>query len=184
VDDSIKGIVLLACTLAIGLSPASGQGDQEIQEGVERALRAYALTAIESSAQNATIVLTGSVNLCRDRLLAVQTVGQIHGAKAIDDRIHVCGPRVSDDQLKDQVDRIIAARIHRLGGFGFGSMTARLKDGVVTLTGTAATKLAEPAIAAIASLTGVTNSVDHVGRVPDYDANWHSNRLGFATSWR
>ena len=180
----MKGILLLACTLAVGLSPASGQSDQEMQAVVQRARRAYSLPAIESSVQNATLVLTGSVNLCRDRLLAVQTVGQIHAAKAIDDRIQVLGPRVSDDQLKDQVDRIIAARIHRLGGFGFGSMTARLKDGVVTLTGTAATKLAEPAIAAIASLPGVTNIVDQVGRIPDYDANWHSNHPGFLTSWR
>ena len=167
--------LLLAFILALCPSPASGQSDQEMQAAVQRALRAYALTAIESSVENSTIVLTGSVNLCRDRLLAVQTVGQIRGAKTINDRIEVLGPRVPDDQLKPQIDRIIAARIRRLGGFGFGSITARLKDGVVTLTGTAATKLAEPAIVAIASLSGVTDIIDRVRRVPDYDPAWHSN---------
>ena len=179
----MKRILLLACTLALGLSPVSGQSDQEMQAAVQRALRAYALTAIEPSVKNATVVLTGSVNLCRERLLAVQTVSRIRGVKAVDDRIQVLTPQVPDPQLKAQVDLIIGDRIRALGGFGFGSIKAHPKDGVVTLSGTAAVKLAEPAIAAIAGIVGVKKVIDHVGRVQDYDANWHSNYPGFRTSW-
>jgi len=62
-------------------------------------------------------------------------------------------------------------------------MTARLKDGVVTLSGTAALKLREPAIAAIAGISGVKDLVDHVGRVAEYDTGWHSNFTGYATGF-
>lgn len=167
--------VFLAFTITLALPHASAQSDQEMHAAVDRALRAYSLNAVESSVQNSAVTLIGSVNLCRDRLLAIQTVNQIRGVKAIDDQIQVLGPSVPDDQLQPQVKRIIADRIHRLGGFGFGSITARLKNGVVTLTGTAATRLAEPAIAAIASVAGIKNIIDRVVRVPDYDPAWHKN---------
>lgn len=170
----MRRIFLLAFTAILCWSPAAGQGDQEIESAAQRALAAYSLP-IQPSVRNARITLTGHVNLCRDRLLATQMIRRIHGVKSIDDRIEVLSPQVPDAQLKAQIDRIIADRIHRLGGFGFGSITAHLKDGVVTLTGTAAIKLAEPAIAAVSALSGVRNLIDHVGRVPAYDAVWRSN---------
>lgn len=175
----MRRILLLSFIFTLCLSLGSAQTDDQIQAAAQKALNAYELTAIQSSVQHATITLTGLVKLCRDRLLAVEMMNRIRGIKGIEDRIEVLGPRIPDDQLQPQVNRIIADRIHQLGGFGFGSMTARLKDGVVTLTGTAAVKLAEPAIAAIASVSGVRNVVDRVHRVLPYDTGWASNHPGF-----
>ncbi len=178
----MRRILLLACTFTLCFSLGFAQTDSQIQAAAQKALRAYELNTVQLSVQRATITLTGLVTLCRDRLLAVEMMSRIRGVKGIDDRIDVLGPRVPDEQLQPQVNRIIADQIHHLGGFGFGSMTARLKDGVVTLTGTAAVKLAEPAIAAIASVTGVRNVVDHVRRVLPYDSTWASNHPGFVLS--
>lgn len=175
----MKRILFLLFMLAISLSHASGQSDQQIQAAAQKALRAYSLAAIESSVHGATVTLTGLVAHCRDRLLAVQMMHRIRGVKAVDDRIEVNGPRVPDEELQAQADRIIANRIRSLGGFGVGSITARLKDGAVTLSGTAAVRLAEPAIAAIAGIVGVRNVIDHVSRVPAYDVGWASNHPGF-----
>lgn len=175
----MRRILLLACIFILCLSLGSAQSDDQIQAAAQKALRAYELATIQSSVQHATVTLTGLVNLCRDRLLAVQMMKHIRGVKAVDDRIEIVGRHVPDEQLQPQVNRIISERIHRLGGFGFGSITARLKDGVVTLTGTAAVRLAEPAIAAIASVAGVRNVVDRVRRIDPYDAGWASNHPGF-----
>jgi osmotically-inducible protein OsmY len=165
----MRRILVLVLTLALGSTCLSGQSDEEIQATVQKAVHAYSLSGIKSTAKDGTVSLTGSVNLCRDRLLAIDMVKRIHGVKAVEDRIEVLGPVIPDEHLKAQVDWIIANRIHRLGGFGFGSMKANVKNGVVTLSGTAARELTVPAINAIAAIPGVKELIDNVLRVPHYD---------------
>jgi osmotically-inducible protein OsmY len=165
----MRRIFVLVLIFALASTYSSGQSDGEIQSAVEKAVHAYSLTRIQSSVQNGTVTLAGSVELCRDRLLAIATVKRIPGVKAIEDRIEVPGPLVPDPKLKAQIDRIIADRIHKLGGFDFGSMKASVRNGVVTLSGTAARELTAPAINAIAGVSGVRNLIDNVQRVPHYD---------------
>lgn len=158
----MKWILLLALTFNSSLTCAFAQTDEEIQAAVLKALSAYSLTSIHASVQKRSVSLTGSVNLCRDRLLAYETVSRIHGVKAIQDGIEVSGPLVPDAQLKPQIHKIIADRIRKLGDFGVGSITARVHNGAVTLSGAAAPELAAPAINAIAGVVGVKNVIDHV----------------------
>lgn len=159
-------LLLVLLFIPLNLTHAFGQTDTEIQSAVQKAVHAYSLSGIQSSVQSGTVTLTGSVELYRRELLAIETVARIHGVKAIENSIVVCGPSIPDAQLKPQIDRIIADRIHKLGGFGYGSMKADVKSGVVTLSGSAAPELALPAINAIASMKGVKNVIDHVQRVP------------------
>ena len=161
--------IALAFIFALNLTSLFGQSDEAIQVAVQDVLRAYSLAALDASVQRDSVILTGSVDSCRKRLLADQVVSRIHGVKTIDDRIEVSGPSVPDAQLKTQIDKIIADRIRQLGGFGFGSMTAHVKNGAVILSGAAAKELAEPAIDDIAGIVGVKNVMDHVSRVPRFD---------------
>ncbi|KAA6461975.1 BON domain-containing protein [Acidobacteria bacterium AB60] len=177
----MRRILLLTLTLILGLSRAQGQNDERIQAAARRALHAYSLAGIQASVRNGIVALTGDVSLCRDRLLAVQMMTRIHGVKSIDDEIEVEGPSIPDEQLQSQIDRIISARIRALGGFGSGSISARLEKGVVTLSGTAAIRLADPAITAIAGISGIRNVVDRVVRVSGYDSGWQSSSPGFAS---
>jgi hyperosmotically inducible periplasmic protein len=162
----MRTLLFLLSFFAFSLTALLGQTDEELQTAVQKAVHAYSLVEIQGSARSGIVTLTGSVNLCRDRLLAVDTVAGIHGVKAIDDRIVVAGPGVPDTQLKPQIDRIIADRIRKLGGFGFGSINANVKGGIVTLSGSAAPELIIPAVNSIAGVIGVKNVTDHVHRVP------------------
>jgi len=99
-------------------------------------------------------------------------VKRIHGVKLIDDGIQVAGPDIPDPQLKTQIDRIISDRIQKLGGFGYGSIKAKVSNGEVTLSGSASPVLAEPAVDAIAGIQGVRNLIDHVLRVRYHQTIW------------
>jgi len=83
----MRRILLVAFVFTICFSQAFGQSDQEIEAAAQKALRAYSLSAIETSIQNNTITLTGLVNLCRDKLLAIETIRRIHGVMGVIDRI-------------------------------------------------------------------------------------------------
>jgi len=165
----MRRILLLMLLFTLSLPDALGQSDEEIQVAAQKAVRAYSLNGIQSSVQNGTVTLTGHVVLCLERLLAIETVKRIHGVKTIKDQIEVSGPRIPDAQLKAQIDRIVKDRIHKLGGFGFGSIKVNVKESVVTLSGAAAPELAAPAINAIAGTLGVRNLIDNIVRVPHYD---------------
>jgi osmotically-inducible protein OsmY len=165
-------ILALALTPALGATCVSAQSDRQIQESVQRSLHAYSLTSIHSFVHGGAVTLTGSVYLCRDRLLADELAGRVQGVTTIDDLIDVSGPAVPDAQLQSETDSILARRLHKLGGFGYGSITARVQNGIVALYGTAAAELAAPSIAAIAATLGVRNVIDRVHRVPPYDSDW------------
>ncbi len=161
--------VALAFIFALNVTLLFAKSDGEIQAAVQNALRAYSLAALDASVQSGAVALTGSVDSCRKRLLADRVVSRIHGVKTIQDSIEVSGPSVPDAQLKALIDKIIADRIRELGGFGYGSMTAHLKDGAVTLSGGAAKELADPTIDQIAGIAGVKNVMNHVVRVPRFE---------------
>lgn len=167
--------IALAFIFALNLTCVFAESDSKIQVSARNALRAYSLTTLHASVQKGSVILKGSVNSCRTRLLADEVVSRIHGVKTIQDSIVVLGPRVPDAQLAIQVNRIIADRIHKLGGFGHGSMTADVKNGAVTLSGNAAPELADSAVDKIAGVIGVKNVIDHVHRTTRFEPHWQSN---------
>jgi osmotically-inducible protein OsmY len=167
-------------TAALSSGAAFGQSDAEVQITVQKVLRAYSLVTVHASVQKGAVVLGGVVGSCRERLLADETVKRIHGVKTLADGIEVSGPSVPDAELKTEIARIIADRIHKLGGFGYGSIDAHVLDGAVTLSGTAAPELAMPAIDRIAGTVGVKNVIDRVIRVPHFEKIWRSKSPGAA----
>ena len=171
-------ILLVAFVFTLDLY-GYGQSDQEIQTDVEHALRAYSISPIQSSVQDGTVILTGSVNLLQSRLRAIQTVRRIHGVKNVQDHIEISVPPVPDTELKAEVNQLIAGWIRFLGGFGNGSISARVKEGTVALFGSATPELTEPVIDGIAGMIGVRDGIDHVHSVPAYERQWRSDFPGF-----
>jgi hypothetical protein len=174
----MRRILILALILTAGSACLSAQSDQpiqsdqEIQSEVQRALSAYALTSIHSSVQDGAVTLTGPVILCRDRLLADEMASHIQGVQTIHDLMNVSGPSIPDAQLQAFVERVINRRHHKLGWFGYGSITVQVQDGIVALYGTAAPELTAPIVDEIARTQGVKNLIDRVHRVPPYDSSW------------
>jgi hyperosmotically inducible protein len=176
----MRRILLLAFAFTIGLVTACAQSDQELelQEAVQKALHAYSLDTIHASVEHGFVTLTGMVDLCQARLLADRTLSGIPGVKTIWDRVQVSGPTVPDRELKARVTRILADRLHKMGGLvgglRYGSISAQVQDGAVTLTGNAATQFALPAIEDVAGVPGVKNVIDHVRRVGPFSTDWGS----------
>jgi hyperosmotically inducible periplasmic protein len=161
---------------ALLVSQASfGQDDENIQANVQKALSAYSIKSIHSSVQGGVVTLTGSVDLCRTKILADQLTTGVRGVKSIWDRVEVSGPTVPDKELAKQIRNLITDRIHRLGGFGFGSISARVQGGVVTLSGYAAPQLTLPTTAAVEDIPGVKNLIDHVNLVPPVEPHWQTS---------
>jgi hyperosmotically inducible periplasmic protein len=174
-----SSVILFTFIFGLSLSFLFAQSDGEIQIESQNALRAYSLSTLNVSVQGGSVILKGTVDSCRKRLLADEAVSRIHGVKTIQDRIEVSGPSIPDPQLKTQVDKIIAHRIRNRGRLGYGWIFAGVKNGVVTLSGTATPELAESAIDPIAGIAGARNVVDHVHRMVREDPRWRSNYLVF-----
>jgi len=163
--------------LSVFLVPQAsfGQDDQNIQANVQKALSAYSIKSIHSSVQGGVVTLTGSVDLCRTKNLADQLTSGIRGVKSIWDRVEVSGPAVPDKELAREIKSLITDRIRRLGGFGFGSISAQVQDGVVTLSGHAAPQLMLPTTAAVENMPGVKNLIDHVKVIPPVEPHWQTS---------
>lgn len=167
--------ILLAVTMFLGSKASFGQSDENIQANVQKALSAYSIKSIHSSVQVGVVTLTGSVDLCRTKILADELTSGIPGVKSIWDRVQVSGPTVPDKELSQQIKNLITDRIRRLGGFGFGSISAQVQTGVVTLSGYAAPQLTFPTRAAVENIPGVKNLIDHVKLVPPVEPHWQTS---------
>jgi osmotically-inducible protein OsmY len=167
--------LLLAISLFFVSQLSLGQNDENIQANVQKALGAYSIKSIHPSVHGGVATLTGSVDLCRTKILADELTSGIRGVKSIWDRVEVAGPTVPDKDLSKEIKNLITYRIRRLGGFGFGSISAQVQDGVVTLTGHAAPQLALPTTAAVGDIPGVKNLIDHVKLIPPVEPHWQSS---------
>ena len=167
--------LLLAVNLFFVSQASFGQNDKNIQANVQKALSAYSIKSIHPSVQGGVVTLTGTVDFCRTKILADQLTSGIPGVKSIWDRVQVSGPAIPDKELSKEIKNLIIDRIRKLGGFGFGSISAQVQDGVVTLRGYAAPQLALPTTAAVADIPGVKNLIDHVKLVPAVEPHWQSS---------
>jgi hyperosmotically inducible protein len=167
--------LLLAVNLFLVSQALFGQNDETIQANVQKALSAYSIKGIHSSVQGGVVTLTGTVDLCRTKILADQLTSGIRGVESIWDRVEVSGPTVPDKELRKEIKNLITDRIRKLGGFGFGSISARVQNGVVTLRGYAAPQLALPTTAAVGDIPGVKNLIDHVKLVPPVEPHGQSS---------
>jgi hyperosmotically inducible periplasmic protein len=170
----MRSRLLLAVTVCLVSQASFGQSDENIQANVQKVLSAYSIKSVHSSVHGGVVTLIGSVDLYRTRFLADQLTSGVPGVKSIWDQVEVSGPNVTDQELTRQIKNLITDRIRKLGGFGFGSISVNVKDGVVTLNGFAAPQLTLPTTEAVGDLPGVKNLIDHVKRVPPSEPHWQS----------
>ena len=168
----MKWTVVSSIAFILAIPAAVAQSDGDVTAAVYKALRAYEIQGVRISVESGVVTLSGKVDRCLARLDALQMTSRIRGVQAIEDKIQVAGPRIADERLKAYLEKMIAERTRKLGGFGFGSISVGVRDGVVTLSGNAAKQLAGPVAAAVAQTTGVKNLIDRVQIVPLYDTGW------------
>jgi len=162
----MRSSFLIAILMFLVPAAMFGQSDEDVQASVRKALNAYAIKSIHPSVQNGVVTLTGSVDLCGTRIFADQLASRVRGVQSIRDGVQVLGPVVPDEKLTRQINKLVADRIRKLGGFGFGSISAKVDHGVVTLSGFAATQLTIPTVAAVGDIPGVKNLIVHIELIP------------------
>lgn len=78
-----SAVISLTFIFGLSLSSLLAQSDEKIQTEANDALRAYSLSTLIVSVQGGSVILKGTVDSCRKRLLADEAVSRIHGVKTI-----------------------------------------------------------------------------------------------------
>jgi len=163
---------LIAVAVLQVAAASFAQNDGAVQAKVQKALHAYSIKRVHASVQGGIVTLTGTVDLCSTRVLADQLASRIDGIQSVRDGMQVLGPVVPDEELSGQVKKLIADRIRKLGGFGFGTISSEVKHGIVTLSGQAAAELTIPTTTAVGNLPGVKNLIVNVEIVSPARPGW------------
>ena len=133
---------MLAVALAVGLGPAAmaQSHDAQIQFDAVKVLNNPRFANVQAEVHNGTVVLRGSVALYSDKEDADRKMHHLHNVLGVENAISVGGANaasVEDETLAKRVaDKLATDRV----GYGttpFNSITIGVRDGVVTLGGTA-----------------------------------------------
>jgi osmotically-inducible protein OsmY len=139
-------------------------GDKTLQESVMRELAwepRVDAARIGVSARDGAVTLSGEVASYSARTAAVRAAERIHGVRAVADelKIALCGPHTPDDAELAEA----ASRALRWSSEVPETIDAEVKDGFITLTGTAAwhyeRAAAMRAVRDLRGVVGVANTV-------------------------
>lgn len=123
----------------------------DLHPDVVAALAAAGSTGIEASTDGAITTLSGTVGSEEERAAAVAAAASVEGITEVVDNLTILGP----DLLPD-VEAALAAA-------GTSGLAATVEDGIATLNGTVSSEEERAAaVAAAASVTGITSVVDNL----------------------
>ena len=164
-----RGLIVSATALALAVGMAvpsamaeNAPNDSRIQAELTKSLSNAKFKDVQSSVQNGTVSLTGTVNVYAVKAEAEK---KAHKAKAVAvrDDIKVSGPAVPDQVLQSKlIGKIQSDRI----GYGtttFNAISVGVENGIVTLGGSAYGPVDKDyAIADASYMAGVKGVVDHI----------------------
>ena len=165
----LRASLALVLGLALGLPVCAqrrhtqGPYDKQIQSDVQQRLSKHdKFRNVRVSTEAGIVTLTGSVKQYNDKESAEHEARKAEHVAGVRNQIQVAGPMVPDTELAQKVaDRLRYDRVDQ--GIMFNSFSIAVKNGVVTLNGTA---LDEPnkasALAVVAGTPGVKGVIDHV----------------------
>jgi osmotically-inducible protein OsmY len=138
--------------------------DKALQEAVRRELEwdpKVNAAHIGVIAKDGAVTLTGHVDSYTEKLAAVRAAERVYGVKAVADEIEV---RLPGSNVRDDEDLAEAiAEAFRWNEFVPDTVTAEVKNGIVTLRGTAEWEYqrsaAERAVRDLTGVRGVTNLI-------------------------
>jgi hyperosmotically inducible periplasmic protein len=152
---------------AFGQRQSKGPYDTQIQQDVQQRLSEHdAFRNVQATTEDGIVTLTGSVKQFNDKERAEHEARKAEHVAGVRNDIQVAGPMVPDTELAQKVaDRLRYDRVDQ--GIMFNNFSLRVKNGVVTVSGTA---LNEPnkasALAVVAGTPGVKGVVDHIQVAP------------------
>ncbi len=154
--------------LSMTAMAATGRNDQQIQQAVSQKIHSEKqLQSVNASVEDGIVTLTGTVNLCQDKLDAGKKVKKLANVTGVRNHLTVAGENVPDSQLQQKLAKKLA--YDRVGYFdnSFNYLALDVKDGVVTINGDTMNDMAkDSALAIVARTPGVRDVVSDVTVLP------------------
>lgn len=170
--------VLAAALVAVifTFSPCSSAADQQdVAAQVRAKLDKSQYKNVEVNVDaNGIATLSGTVNLYEYKADADRTVHKVKGVTAVRNDIEVAGPTVPDSQLQKTLGEKLA--YDRVGyGNVFDAITLQVKNGVVTLGGSALDYPSrDSALGVVSTTPGVKDVIDEISVDPLSPMDWRT----------
>jgi hyperosmotically inducible protein len=161
------GTVVSSLTLALLLMVPAGlqaqSNDAQLQSQARNVLHQSAFKNVQVSAQNGTVVLSGTVKYYAEKVQAEKRVKKADGTAAVENNIEVAGPHVPDEELAIKLTREIENSRVGYGTTAFNAISVRVQNGVVVLGGSAYGPVDEETAYNLAANTaGVKEVINHI----------------------
>jgi hyperosmotically inducible protein len=159
-----------ALVVAVGMAQAvpsamaeNTPNDSTIRAELAKSLSNAKFKDIETSVQNGTVSLTGTVNVYADKAEAEKKAHKLKAVAAVRDDIKVAGPEVPDQVLQLKLMSKIQSDRIGYGTTTFNAISVSVKDGVVALGGTAYGPVdKESALIDASYVAGVKDVIDNI----------------------
>jgi osmotically-inducible protein OsmY len=143
------------------------QNDAQIQADVMKALDNKRFKDVKVSVHNGVVTLTGTVDLYSAKVDADNRAHHRKNVKGVENEIEVAGPTVEDTTLRDKLAEKLAYDRVGYGTTAFNAFTIAVKNGVVTLGGTAyGPSDKDSAISLVENYPGVKDVIDNIEVAP------------------
>ncbi len=137
--------------------------DAQIQADVMKALDNKRFKEVKVSVQDGVVTLGGTVDLYSSKLEADDRAHHRKNVKGVENQIEVGGPMVEDTTLRDKLAERLAYDRVGYGTTAYNAFTIGVKNGVVTLGGTAyGPPDKDSAISLVENYPGVKDVIDTI----------------------
>lgn len=132
----VAGVLDVVNNLTVELADPHKRTDQDIARSVRHALEWDVLvpdTRIHCTVSNGFVTLTGEVDSWADQLAAECAIERLAGVRGVNNRIDINSKkRVDSNSIRQSIEDALDRQAHREAN----QIGIKVKDGVVTLTGT------------------------------------------------
>jgi osmotically-inducible protein OsmY len=174
----IAGLLGLSCVLLLSpvtkgvaqapaAASATSPADAQIQADVTKALNNKRFKGVTAAVQDGIVTLNGTVDVYSDKEDADKRAHRRKNVKGVQNLIEVGGPTVDDATLRNKLAEKLAYDRVGYGTTAFNALTIGVKNGVVSLGGTAYGPVdRDSAVSLVSNYPGVKDVVDNINVAP------------------
>jgi len=175
----VAGLLGLSCVLMFGTvvrgmaqtpsaaTTGDSANDSQIQTNLTKTLSNKRFKGITSTVQGGMVTLRGTVDVYSDKEDADKRAHRVKNVKSVENLIEIGGPVVEDATLRNKLaEKLVYDRVG-YGTTAFNALTIAVKDGVVSLGGTAYGPVdRDSAVSLVSNYPGVKDVVDNINVAP------------------
>jgi hyperosmotically inducible protein len=175
----VAGLLGLSCVLLFGpvargmaqtpdaATAENTANDAQIQAHLTKAFSNKRFKGITSSVQNGMVTLRGTVDVYSDKEDADKRAHRVKNVTGVQNLVEIGGPVVEDATLRNKLAEKLTYDRVGYGTTAFNALTIGVKDGVVSLGGTAYGPVdRDSAVSLVSNYPGVKDVVDNINVAP------------------